>query len=38
VCAVLTVVDNAVRNGRPGQRPDLADQPAEIGSALLLSR
>ncbi|MEU5538647.1 hypothetical protein [Streptomyces sp. NPDC020362] len=38
VCAVLTMVDNAVRTGRPGRRPDLADQLAEIGPALLLSR
>ncbi|CCK31867.1 hypothetical protein BN159_7488 [Streptomyces davaonensis JCM 4913] len=40
VCAVpvLTVVDNAVRIGRLGQRPDRADRLAEIGSALLLAR
>nr|QIY76604.1 hypothetical protein HEP84_01080 [Streptomyces sp. RLB1-33] len=38
VCAALTVVDNAVRTGLLGRRPDLADRLAEIGSALLLSR
>lgn len=38
VCAALTVVDNAVRTGLLGRRPDLADQLAEIGSALLLPR
>ncbi|MFF9512426.1 hypothetical protein ACF1BU_35845 [Streptomyces sp. NPDC014724] len=38
LCAVLTVVDHAVRTGRLGRRPDLADRLAEIGSAQLLSR
>jgi len=38
VRAVLNVVDSAVRAGRLGQRPGLADRLAEIGSALLLSR
>lgn len=36
VSAVLTVVDNAVRTGRLGERPDLADRLFEIGTALLL--
>ncbi|MGW5678411.1 TetR/AcrR family transcriptional regulator [Streptomyces sp. NPDC003860] len=35
VSAVLTVVDNAVRTGRLGGRPDLTDRLAEIGAALL---
>ncbi|MEU5397856.1 TetR/AcrR family transcriptional regulator [Streptomyces sp. NPDC005963] len=36
VAAVLTVVDNAVRTGRLGERPDIADRLFEIGTALLL--
>ncbi|MGV9315402.1 TetR/AcrR family transcriptional regulator [Streptomyces sp. NPDC003691] len=37
VSAVLTVVDNAVRTGRLGARPDLGDRLVEIGAALLRS-
>ncbi|MEU0990355.1 TetR/AcrR family transcriptional regulator [Streptomyces sp. NPDC005953] len=36
VSAVMTVVDNAVRTGRLGERPDLADRLFEICTALLL--
>lgn len=35
VSAVLTVVDNAVRTGRLGARPDLGERLVEIGLALL---
>ncbi|MEU0689227.1 TetR/AcrR family transcriptional regulator [Streptomyces uncialis] len=38
VLAVLTVIDNAVRTGAMGERPDLADRLAEIGTAMLLAR
>ncbi|QDY80194.1 TetR/AcrR family transcriptional regulator [Streptomyces qinzhouensis] len=37
VSAVLTVVDNAVRTGRLGARPDLGDRLVDIGTALLHS-
>lgn len=37
ICAVLTVVDNGVRTGRLGERPDLADRLAEIGAGMLRS-
>ncbi|WP_329113757.1 TetR/AcrR family transcriptional regulator [Streptomyces sp. NBC_01465] len=37
VLALLTVVDNAARTGSSGERPDLADRLAEIGTALLLA-
>ncbi|MFJ8229863.1 TetR/AcrR family transcriptional regulator [Streptomyces sp. NPDC094448] len=37
VSAVLTVVDNAVRTGRLGARPDLGDRLVELGTALLRS-
>ncbi|MEU5974839.1 TetR family transcriptional regulator [Streptomyces sp. NPDC047315] len=35
VSAVLTVVDNAVRTGRLGGRPDLPERLTELGNALL---
>ncbi|MFG2613958.1 TetR/AcrR family transcriptional regulator [Streptomyces anulatus] len=37
VVSVLTVVDNTVRTGATGERPDLVERLAEIGTALLLS-
>ncbi|MFF1360115.1 TetR/AcrR family transcriptional regulator [Streptomyces sp. NPDC058297] len=37
VNAVLTVIDNAARTGSAGDRTDLADRLAELGTALLLS-
>ncbi|RFC70101.1 TetR/AcrR family transcriptional regulator [Streptomyces sp. AcE210] len=37
VTAALTVIDNAARTGSTGDRPDLADRLAELGTALLLS-
>ncbi|MGW1948910.1 TetR/AcrR family transcriptional regulator [Streptomyces sp. NPDC001940] len=37
VTAVLTVIDNAARTGSTGDRPDLADRLAELGTAVLLS-
>ncbi|MFE5022653.1 TetR/AcrR family transcriptional regulator [Streptomyces sp. NPDC056656] len=36
VTAVLTVIDNAARTGSTGDRTDLADRLAELGTALLL--
>ncbi|MCX4640999.1 MULTISPECIES: hypothetical protein [unclassified Streptomyces] len=38
VCAVLTVIDNAVRTRSLGERPDLADRLTELGTGLLLGR
>ncbi|MER6912712.1 TetR/AcrR family transcriptional regulator [Streptomyces sp. NPDC000594] len=37
VAAVLTVVDNTVRTANSGDRPDIADRLAEIGTAILLA-
>lgn len=36
VNAMLTAVDNAARTGRLGERPDIADRLADLGTVLLL--